>query len=126
MLLISFGRFPFMKISLLPNEKSTLLSYESFEDKQYFENPASYDESLPYFSDIIKMLVFSKYLENLQKIENELTPSPVVEETVTEPQEDTPPKKIVGKDKEAVSKVTHPHFLLEVPQATFFLRSPPV
>ena len=43
--------------------------YESFDDRLYLENPAAYDESLPYFSAIIKLVAYSKYLEDLQKEE---------------------------------------------------------
>jgi len=85
-------------LTITERKKYITFPYESFEDKLYFENPTSYDESLPYFSDIIKMLVCSKYLEDLQNAEKELLPPPAKEETITEPQESTPPKKIVGKD----------------------------
>jgi hypothetical protein len=85
-------------LTIAERKKYIAFSYASFEDKLYFENPASYDEPLPYFSDIIKMFVFSKYLEDLQEIEKELTPSPIAKEPITEPQEDISPKKIVGKD----------------------------
>lgn len=86
-------------ITIDERRKYIAFPYDSFEDKQYIENPASYDESLPYFSDIIKLLVYSQYLEDLQKSENELLPPPATKETIiTEPQEEASPKKIVGKD----------------------------
>jgi hypothetical protein len=59
-------------LTITERKKYIAFAFESFEDKLYRENPSSYDESLPYFSDIIKMLVCSKYLEDLQKEEKEL------------------------------------------------------
>jgi len=86
-------------ITIVERKKYIAFSYDSFEDKQYIENSISYDESLPYFSDIIKLLVYSQYLEDLQKAENELLPPPASKETTTEPQqEEASPKKIIGKD----------------------------
>jgi hypothetical protein len=88
----------FENLRIVERKKYIAFSYDSFEGKQYVENPASYDELLPYFSDIIKLLVYSLYLEDLQKTENELLPPPATKETTTEPQEEAFPKKIVGKD----------------------------
>lgn len=85
-------------LTIVERKKYIAFSYDSFEDKQYIENPASYDELLPYFSDIIKLLVYSQYLEDLQKTESKLLPTPAKKETTTEPQEEASPKKIVGKD----------------------------
>ena len=71
--------------------------YESFDDKLYIENHTSYDESLPYFSAIIKLVVLSKYLEDLQKEEEERL-QPTITTTATELKESVFPKKIIGKD----------------------------
>ncbi|MDR0681905.1 MAG: hypothetical protein LBG15_08695 [Dysgonamonadaceae bacterium] len=86
--------------NLTINERRKYIAfpYDSFDDKLYFENPTSYNETLPYFSDIVKLLVFSKYLEDLQNAEKELLPPPAKEEAVPEPQEESTPKKILGKD----------------------------
>ena len=71
--------------------------YESFDDKLYFENPASYDDLLPYFSNIIRFVVYSKYLEDLQKKEEERLPPPITI-TTAELKESISPKKIIGKE----------------------------
>jgi len=84
-------------LTITERKKYIAFVYESFEDKQYLENPTSYDESLPYFSNIIKLLVYSKYLDELQKAENDLSQPTIIKETIVESQEASP-KKIVGKD----------------------------
>jgi hypothetical protein len=67
---------------------------ESFDDKRYIENPISYDELLPYFSAIIKLVIYNKYLKDLQKTEDtQVTPT-----ATEEPKETKPSKKILGKD----------------------------
>lgn len=93
----------FENLTINERRKYIAFSYGNFDDKRYIENQASYDEVLPYFSCIIKLLVYSQCLEDLQKYENELLPQPEtkeleVKEPVEEPQEDISPKKIVGKD----------------------------
>jgi hypothetical protein len=85
-------------LTLVERKKYIAFPYDSFEDELYLKNPTSYDEALPYFSDIIKLLVYSKYLEDLQSSEKELLPPPAKEEVIAETQEDSSPKKIVGKD----------------------------
>jgi hypothetical protein len=85
-------------LTISERKKYIAFPYDSFEDKLYLKNPTSYDEALPYFSDIIKLLVYSKYLEDLQSAEKELLPPPAKEEAIAEIQEDSSPKKIVGKD----------------------------
>jgi hypothetical protein len=72
--------------------------YETFNGKLYIEKPTSYDDQLPYLSVIIKMVVYSKYLKDLQKAEKEILHAQ--EPTITEPEikENIPPKRIVGKD----------------------------
>ncbi|MDR2915451.1 MAG: hypothetical protein LBV74_11565 [Tannerella sp.] len=86
--------------NLLPEVRKKYIAFipESFDYNLYFENPTVYDESLPYFSVIIKLVVCSKYLEDLQQTEKKLTQPLVVEETVAKPQEDPPLPTIVGKD----------------------------
>ena len=100
---------PFIEnITLDERKKYNTFNFESFDEKQYFENPASYDESLPYFSDIVKLIVYSRYLDDLQKEEQNqrtTTAIPAMES----------PKKIVGKenpfncnlDKEAIQLLTN-------------------
>jgi len=89
-------------LTIMERKKYIAFVYESFEDKQYHENPISYDESLPYFSNIIKLLVYSKYLDDLQNAEKDLLQPTIIKETIVEPQEksqeEVSPKKIVGKD----------------------------
>lgn len=85
-------------LTITERKKYIALPYNSFEDDLYLDNKASYDESLPYFSDIVKLLVNSKYLEDLQNAEKELLPPPAKEETISEPQKESVSKKIVGKD----------------------------
>jgi len=93
-------------------KKYIAFSYKDFDDEQYLENPASYDEALPYFSTIVKLVVYSQYLENLQKEEQEQT-LPIVH-TTAEPKENIPSKKIIGKenpfncklDKDAIRLLT--------------------
>jgi hypothetical protein len=85
-------------LTITERRKYIAFPYNSFEDKLYLENKTLYDESLPYFSDIVKLLVDSKYLEDLQNAEKELLPTPVKEETTPEPQEEPVSKKIVGKE----------------------------
>lgn len=93
----------FENLTIDERRKYIAFSYDSFDDKRYIENQTSYDEALPYFSYIIKLLVCSQYLEDLQKAENELLPQPEtkaaeIEEPIAEQQEDISPKIIVGKD----------------------------
>ena len=85
-------------LTITKRKKYIAFVYDSFEDKQYLENPTSYNESLPYFSNIIKLLVYSKYLDDLQKAENDLLQPTITKEVIAEPQEKASPKKIVGKD----------------------------
>lgn len=89
--------------NLIPEVRKKYIAfpYENFDDRLYFENPAAYNESLPYFSIIIKLVVYSKYLEFLQNEEQErLQPPPIINvvEEPKEKEEDTPSPKIVGKD----------------------------
>lgn len=89
--------------NLLPEirKKYIAFPYSDFDDKQYFKNPVAYDEQLPYFSVIVKLVVYSKYLELLQNEELErLQPLPTIATTTVsnEKEENTSPKKIVGKD----------------------------
>ena len=58
-------------LTLADRKKYIAFSYENFDDKQYNENPASYDESLPYFSFIVKLVSYSRYLDILQKEDRE-------------------------------------------------------
>lgn len=69
-------------LTIAERKKYIAFPYDSFEDKLYLENPASYDEALLYFSDIIKLLVYSKYLEDLQSAEKDLLPPPAKEEAI--------------------------------------------
>ncbi|KAA6323705.1 hypothetical protein EZS27_026878 [termite gut metagenome] len=85
-------------LTLPERRKYIAFPYKDFDDKQYIENPASYDEELPYLSLIIKTVVYSKYLEDLQKEEKELLHLQAATNTVTVSKEDIPSKKIVGKD----------------------------
>ncbi|MDR1517372.1 MAG: hypothetical protein LBS52_04630 [Dysgonamonadaceae bacterium] len=89
--------------NLLPEVRKKYIAfpYNNFDDRLYFENPDSYDEQLPYFSIIIKLVVYSRYLELLQNEEQErLQPPPIVNtvEESNEKEKNTPSKKIVGKD----------------------------
>jgi hypothetical protein len=79
-------------------KKYIAFPYESFDDKRYIENPTSYDELLPYFSVIIKLVAYSKYLEDLQKTEDEFLHTSIMPATTEEPQETKPSEKILGKD----------------------------
>ncbi|MDH6356358.1 hypothetical protein [Parabacteroides sp. PF5-9] len=85
-------------LTIAERRKYIAFPYDSFDDKQYIENPASYDESLPYFSDIIELLVYSQYLEDLQKTETKLLPQPETKETTIDSQEEVSSKKVVGKE----------------------------
>jgi len=105
----------FENLTFAERKKYIAFHCEDFNDKQYFENPVSYDESLPYFSFIVKLVVYSRYLEDLQKEEQEreeqeqALPSANAIEVV-----ETTPKKIVGKEnpfncnlnKEAIQLLT--------------------
>lgn len=91
--------------NLLPEVRKKYIAFspESFDDNLYFENPAAYNESLPYFSVIIKLVVCSKYLELLQnegqeRLQPPLPPIVNVLEESKEKEGNTPSKKIVGKD----------------------------
>ncbi len=115
----------FERLTPAERKKITDFRYENFDDSLYLENPTSYDESLPYFSSIVKMVVSSKYLEDLQEVENNLLhPSEPIDETIEvevqtepepEPEEKILPKKIVGKenpfncklDSSAIKKLTN-------------------
>lgn len=44
---------------MVERRKYIAFSYDSFEDKRYIESQTSYDEVLPYFSYIIKLLVYT-------------------------------------------------------------------
>jgi hypothetical protein len=79
-------------------KKYIAFPYDSFNGRLYIENSTSYDEALPYFSAIIKLVVYSKYLENLQKTEDELLHPQVTPNTIKESKETKPSKKILGKD----------------------------
>lgn len=69
----------------------------------------AYNESLPYFSAIIEMLVYSKHLEDLQKAEKELQPLPItVEKNVKEPS----PINIVGKNNPFNSQLNDSQIIL--------------
>jgi len=89
----------FENLTFAERKKYIAFHCDDFNDKQCFENPASYDESLPYFSFIVKLVVYSRYLEDLQKEEQEreeqeqALPSANAIEAV-----ETTPKKIVGKE----------------------------
>lgn len=85
-------------LTIAERRKYIAFPYDSFDDKQYIENPASYDESLPYFSDIIELLVYSQYLEDLQKTETKLLPQAETKETTIDSQEEVSSKKVVGKE----------------------------
>lgn len=86
-------------LTIAERKKYIAFLYDNFDERQYIENPTSYDEQLPYFSTIVKMVAYSRYLEDLQKEEQERIPSPA---TTTNPaaesKENIPSKKIVGKE----------------------------
>ena len=85
----------FENLILSDRKKYIAFHCEDFNDKQYFENPTFYDESLPYFSFIVKLVVYSRYLEDLQMEEQEqVLPT---EEAITMVKK-TMPKMIVGKE----------------------------
>jgi hypothetical protein len=89
--------------NLLPEirRKYIAFPYSDFDNRRYFENPAVYDESLPHFSVIINLVVYSKYLELLLNEEQkQLQPLPTETETIApdEKEKNPPSKKIVGKD----------------------------
>ena len=87
--------------NLLPEVRKKYIAflYSDFDDKRYFENSVSYDEQLPYFSVIIKLVVYSRYLELLQNEEQKrLQPQPNTIAEPNEKEENIPSKKIVGKD----------------------------
>jgi hypothetical protein len=83
--------------NLTATERKKYIAFpcESFDDKRYIKNTVSYDELLPYFSAIIKLVAFSKYLEDLQKTEDEFLHTSVAPATTKETK---PSKKILGKD----------------------------
>jgi hypothetical protein len=86
--------------NLSPEERKKYIAfpYDSFDDKIYIDNSVSYDESLPYFSTIVKMIVYSKFLELLQNEElKQMQPHPPTD-AVIESKEEITPAIILGKD----------------------------
>ena len=86
---------------LTPVERNKYVnfSYESFDDKQYFDNSTSYDNVLPHFSVIVKLVVYSKYLENLKGEERERLSTPATSTNIiAESKEQNLPRKILGKE----------------------------
>ncbi|MDR0332410.1 MAG: hypothetical protein LBI15_03010 [Dysgonamonadaceae bacterium] len=92
-------------------KKYIAFPYENFDDKLYIENPTSYDESLPYFSVIVKLVVYSKFLEDLQKEEQERMLPLTTINTAVEPKE-TASKNIVGKENPFNCKLNNDAFQL--------------
>ena len=85
----------FENLTFAERKKYIAFHCDDFNDNQYFESPTVYDESLPYFSFIVKLVVNSRYLEVLQKEEQEQVQP--AEEVITMVKKTTP-KKIVGKE----------------------------
>jgi len=86
---------------LTPAERNKYVkfSYESFDDKQYFDNSTSYDEVLPHFSVIVKLVVYSKYLEALKKEEQERLSIPATSTNIIiESPKQNLSQKILGKE----------------------------
>lgn len=104
----------FENLTNTERKKYIAFSCESFDDKLYIENTISYDEALPYFSAIIKLVVYSKFLEYLQKEEQERMPPLPTTITAVESKEAVSTKKILGKnnpfncklDKDAIRFLT--------------------
>jgi hypothetical protein len=88
--------------NILPEVRRKYIAfpYPDFDDKQYFENPVTYEETLLYFSVVIKMVVYSKYLELLQNNEKQIRLQPTTNTTAepNEKEENTPSKKVIGKN----------------------------
>lgn len=82
-------------LTIAERKKYIAFLYDNFDERQYIENSISYDEQLPYFSTIVKMVTYSKYLEDLQKEEQERT---TTTNPAAESKENILPKKIVGKE----------------------------
>lgn len=105
---------------LTSDERKKYISFScaDFKGNEYLKEPTVYDESLPYFSSIIKFVTSSKYLDYLQEQEQKYTePEPVVVEPmvveelptcqkeeieVLEPE----PIKVVGKSNPFKSTLT--------------------
>jgi len=85
-------------LTLSERKKYNAFAYENFDYKQYNDNTASYDEVLPYFSILVRLVVYSKYLEELQKREVELLSLQETPNKIKKNKENVLPKKIAGKD----------------------------
>jgi hypothetical protein len=84
--------------SLEIRRKYVAFPYESFDDRLYFENPTVYDESIPYFSIIVRYVVYCKYLEDLQNEERERLYTQSITHTVAVSKEKVTRGKIAGKE----------------------------
>lgn len=103
---------------LTSDERKKYISFScaDFNRSEYLKEPTVYDESLPYFSSIIKFVTSSKYLDYLQEQEQKYTePEPVVvesaevEELPTSQKEEIEapePVKVVGKSNPFKSTLT--------------------
>lgn len=79
-----------------PNEKKKylLFSVASFDYSRYEQDNAAYDEDLPYFSAIVKAVVWERYLDYLRKKKEEQLQEEIKAEqepTIITPQRAVPP-----------------------------------
>ena len=86
--------------------------YENFNDELYSENPTSYDDALPYFSAIVKFIVYSKFLKDLQKEEQKRIVPPRTTIISEKPKETASSKNIVGKENPFNCKLNEDAFQL--------------
>ena len=99
--------------SLFLDERKKYISFQcsSFDMDKYLQSSTCYDEQLPFFSSIVRLVMQTQYLEYLQQLENASHASvPLDEKSEEQPKEEEKaqpePTKIVGKSNPFKSVLT--------------------
>ena len=92
----------FENLSLDERKKYISFQCSSFDMDKYLQSSTCYDEQLPFFSSIVRLVMQTQYLEYLQQLENASHASvPLDEKSEEQPKKEEKaqpePTKIVGK-----------------------------
>ena len=105
--------FALKPVSISFDERKKYISFQcsSFDMDKYLQSSTCYDEQLPFFSSIVRLVMQTQYLEYLQQLENASHASvPLDEKSEEQPKEEEKaqpePTKIVGKSNPFKSVLT--------------------